>query len=47
MSEVRVSVRGYVHRAVILNHVSFGSSMFCRGRIVVLLCVTAQPDAAL
>lgn len=28
VSEVRVSVRGYVHRAVILNHVSFGSSMF-------------------
>lgn len=46
-SAVRVSVHSYVHHAVILNHISFWSSVLLLGRIVVLLCVTAQPDAAL
>lgn len=46
-SRVRVSVHSYVHHAVILNHISFGSSVLWLGRIVVLLCVTAQPDTAL
>lgn len=42
-----VSAQSYVHRAVILNHISRESSVLWLARIAILLCVTAPPDTAL